>query len=356
MDSHKNLFRLITSTLVIKDFLLGFQFLGYPLYMYLVGISPYEIGIVYSLEFLSKIVFIPVLHYFKGKERLSYTLSFVFSSVVFLNLALYPSLFTFLVNALLIGLSNSLGSSVTVFMGDLERSKFSTLGFLRRVFAALGFLAFYFTKYIPFSTFYLSFFIISLIPAIISRFIVVKPATVKYALSINFIKKTLNDFSWYLLYVIGISLFTNMIPIVIHYYTGLSVYDEVFYFILVFIVSSIGSYLARIIKGKLLIIAFILSLLILTFMGLGYYGTIMYVFYSFLSAIVSPNISYLYTKTINKDIEKVAVISLIGTTITALDNFMEGSIINLGLTSLIFPIASLFILLGVFNKLKKLSL
>jgi len=105
MDSHKNFFRFIASTLVIKDFLLGFQFLGYPLYMYLFGISPYEIGIIYSLEFLSKITFIPILHYFKGKERLSYTLSFLFSSIVFLNLALYPSLFTFLANALLIGLS-----------------------------------------------------------------------------------------------------------------------------------------------------------------------------------------------------------------------------------------------------------
>ncbi|BDC18753.1 hypothetical protein [Acidianus sp. HS-5] len=349
-----NLFKLITSTLVIKDFLLGFQFLGYPLYMYLVGISPYEIGIIYSLEFLSKIAFIPFLHYFKGKERLSYTLSFVFSSIVFLNLALYPSIFIFLVNAILIGLSNSLGSSATVFMGDLERSRFSTLGFFRRVFAALGFLAFYLTKYIPFSTFYLSFFLVSIIPAIISQFIELKPVAVKYKLSINFVRKALRDFSWYLIYVVGISLFTNMIPVVIHYYTGLSVYDEVFYFVLVFVTSSVGAYFAKVVKGKLIVATFILSLLILAFMGLGYYGSVMYVFYSFLFSVVSPNVSYLYARAVNKDIDRVAVISLAVTMITALDNFMEGLVINLGLTSIIFPLASVFIFLGLSEKVKEL--
>ena len=355
MDSHKNFFRFIASTLVIKDFLLGFQFLGYPLYMYLFGISPYEIGIIYSLEFLSKITFIPILHYFKGKERLSYTLSFLFSSVVFLNLALYPSLFTFLANALLIGLSNSLGSSVTVFLGDLDRSKFSALGFLRRVFAALGFLAFYLTKYIPFSTFYLSFFLVAIVPIVLSQFIEMKPVAVKYTLSIEFVRRSLREFSWYLTYIIGISLFTNMIPIVIHYYTGLSVYDEVFYFVIVFVISSIGAYFSRFIKGRLLIMSFMLSLLILALMGIGYYSSVMYIAYSFLYAIVSPNVSYLYARTVNKDIDKVAVISLVGTIITALDNFTEGLIVNLGLTSLIFPLASLFMFLGVFSKLKGLS-
>ena len=65
--------------------------------------------------------------------------------------------------------------------------------------------------------------------------------------------------------------------------------------------------------------------------------------------------SYLYARTVNKDIDKVAVISLVSTIITALDNFMEGLIINLGLTSLIFPLASLFMFLGVFSKVKGLS-
>ncbi|MEM1657103.1 MAG: hypothetical protein QXP85_05910 [Sulfolobaceae archaeon] len=354
MDSHNNFFRFITFTLVIKDFLLGFQFLGYPLYMYLVGVSPYKIGIIYSLEFLSKIAFIPVLHYFKGKEKLTYTLSFIFSSLVFLNLALYPSLFIFLVNALLIGLSSSLGSSVTVFMGDLEKSRFSTLGFFRRVFAALGFLAFYLTKYIPFTTFYLSFFIVSIIPAVMSQFIEVNPVTIKYKLSINFVKKTLRDFSWYLIYVVGISLFTNMIPVVIHYYTSLSVYNEVFYFVLVFVTSSIGAYFSKVVKGKLLIATFIISLVVLAFMGLGYYGSAMYVFYSLLSAVVSPNVSYLYARAVNKDIDKVALISLAVTMITALDNFMEGLLVNLGLTSIIFPLASVFIFLGLSGKVKEL--
>jgi hypothetical protein len=66
-------------------------------------------------------------------------------------------------------------------------------------------------------------------------------------------------------------------------------------------------------------------------------------------------VSYLYARTVNKDIDKVAVISLVSTIITALANFMEGLIINLGLTSLIFPLASLFMFLGVFSKVKGLS-
>jgi hypothetical protein len=66
-------------------------------------------------------------------------------------------------------------------------------------------------------------------------------------------------------------------------------------------------------------------------------------------------VSYLYARTVNKDIDKVAVISLVSTIITALDNFKEGLIINPGLTSLIFPLASLFMFLGVFSKVKGLS-
>ena len=350
VDSHKN-FKFIASTLVIKDFLLGFQFLGYPLYMYLSGITPYEIGIIYSLEFLSKIMFTPVLYLFKGKEKLSYSLSFVFSSIVFLNLALYPSLLTFTVNALLIGFSNSLGSSVTVFMGDLEKSKFPILGFLRRLFASLGFLAFYFTRFVPFSIFYFSFFLIALIPAILSQFLTLKPVNTRYNLSLGFIRRVLREFSWYLIYATAIALFTNMLPIIIHYYTGISVYNEVFYFIIVFTVSSIGSYLSKAVKGKPLIGCFIISLLILAFMGTGYQPSIMYVVYSFFSAIVTPNVSYLYAKSINKNIEKIVVISLVTTLITAFDNFIEGLLITFNLTSLIFPLASLLMFLGLVKEL-----
>ncbi|QIW23930.1 hypothetical protein EWF20_07045 [Sulfolobus sp. S-194] len=355
MDSHKN-FKFVASILVIMDFLLGFQFLGYPLYMYLLGITPYEIGTIYSLEFISKIIFTPILHFFKGRERLSYALSFVLSSIVFLNLAFYPSFLTFLVNAFLIGLSNALGSSVTVFMGDFDRSKFPILGFLRRIFAALGFLTFYFTKMVSFSLFYFSFCLIAIIPAILSKFIILKPVSTRYNLSLSFIGGVLREFSWYLIYAAAISLFSNMLPIMIHYYTGISVYDEVFYFILIFTVSSIGAYVSKAVKGKLLIMCFVTSLLILIFMGTEYQAYITYVIYSFFSATVSPNFSYLYAKSINKNIDKIVIISLVSTLITALDNFVEGILITFNLTPFIFPLASLLIFLGLFSKVKELSL
>ncbi len=115
---------LVTSTRSIFSFALGFQQFGYIAIMLNSGLTAIQTGLILSSGTVFTVVFL-FLIFARSHFKYSLSIAYAVSAQVFLVVLVYPHIFGFFLNSVLIGLSNGIFTSVVVQLVRFNKKELS---------------------------------------------------------------------------------------------------------------------------------------------------------------------------------------------------------------------------------------
>ena len=206
--------QIVGATRSIFAFVLGFQQFGYVAIMLDSGINGAQIALLLSLNVLFTIIFL-FLVLVRSHFKHAMTISYLVSAQVFLVLLLYPHLYGFLVNSVLIGFSNATFASIIIQVAGFTKKEMSWYMTLSLLLSGSGVAYFYLSSKIPIDYLIVGLYIIMLINSLIASKVPITSKDINLKESVKTIVK-----APLLVTIFGGSfrrvVLTNLLPVIIY--------------------------------------------------------------------------------------------------------------------------------------------